>query len=400
MRRRSFLKLAAAAVASAAPPNIRFDTDGMLLVDGRREFLLGLYMLPNEPDPWKEAAGAGFNLALVEATREALDRAAAHGLHAWTQLGSIAPRQRAAGQERIRKIVSALKDHPALLYWETEDEPSWQYQKPGPRVAPSQIVETVRFAKTLDAAHPFYLNHAPTNLVSTLREYNEASDIVATDIYSVIPRGIRGQYALWDDGMQGDLSNTYISQAGQYADKMRQVAGPSRAVLMVLQAFAWEGLRKEGDRDSKMILYPTRAETRFMAFQSVVHGVNGLLWWGLKHTPEGAPFWADLKAVARELASLRAELAASAAKLEIDLDYHDTGHTLDRGIEWTARPSGKDVLLIAVNADRWPVEATLRPRNKFRRVTTLGESRPIRFTAGYWRDSLPAFGVRLYRLSP
>jgi hypothetical protein len=62
----------------------------------------------------------------------------------------------------------------------------------------------------------------------------------------------------------------------QYADKMRQVAGPARGVWMVLQGFAWEMLR-EKQHDANMIRYPTPAETRFMAYQAIVHGATGLL---------------------------------------------------------------------------------------------------------------------------
>jgi hypothetical protein len=144
--------------------------------------------------------------------------------------------------------------------------------------------------------------------VSTLQQYNPGGDILGTDIYPVIPHGIREQYALWPDGRQGDLLNSHISQVGQYMDKLRQVAGPSRTAVMVLQAFAWENLR-ERDRNPRMVLYPTRAQLRFMACQSIVHGVNGLIWWGLRHTPPAAPIWDDLAAVTRELRTLDRELA-------------------------------------------------------------------------------------------
>jgi hypothetical protein len=154
------------------------------------------------------------------------------------------------------------------------------------------------------------------------------------------------------------LSDTHISQVGRYADKIREVAGPSRATFMVLQAFAWENLR-EKDRDPAMVVYPTRHELRFMAWQSVVHGVNGILWWGLSHTPTEAPLWADLAAVAQEIKAHEAALAAKPRVVALTLTYHDTGHSLDRGVEWIAKPARDGILVIAVNADPNPVDVTI-----------------------------------------
>lgn len=310
-------------------------------------FVLGTYQLPKVPDPWTQVRDAGFHVVHVDTKREALDQAARAGLKAWVTVGS--------DEAKLRPLVTALKDHPALLFWENEDEPSYQYKKPGPRVPPERMIAAYRAVKALDPSRPIYLNHSPTNLVSTLRRYNDAADILATDIYPVAPHGLREQYALWHDGRHGDLLNPYISQTGQYADKLRALGKP---FYMVLQAFAWEGLRKQGDRDPKLIQYPTRDELRFMSLQSIIHGASGLLFWGLEFVPASAPLWAHLKSVVKELRAMERDLAAPARKLELPVEYHDTGHSVDRGIEYAAKGS----VVLAVNADRWPVEVTLGKR--------------------------------------
>ncbi|MCC6538423.1 MAG: hypothetical protein IT162_12780 [Bryobacterales bacterium] len=340
-----------AAAAMASPTVSAVDRDGMPLIDGRRTFLHGLYQLPQVASggALRAAADAGFQVVHGDPTRASLDAAAAVGLKRWVTT-SAAP-------ERIRSLVAELAAHRALLFWETEDEPSYQWKKPGARVSPAKIKDAYALLKKLDAGRAVYLNHSPTNLVSTLQQYNPGGDFLATDIYPVIPPGIRTQYALWPDGRQGDLLNNRVSQVGQYMDKLRQVAGPGRACFMVLQAFAWENLR-EKDRDAKMVLYPTREELRFMAFHAIVRGANGLLWWGLKFTPAEAPLWADLAAVTRELRGLDAALAAPAVAAPgraARLEYHDTGHSLDRGVEWVLKPGP---VLLAVNADPNPVDVT------------------------------------------
>lgn len=407
MNRRNFLQTAALAAAAlpvapsafaAASSTIRPDRDGMLRVRGKREFVLGLYQVPKHESALREASEAGFNLINRSATRAAYDEAHALGLWGWSALGSLPLEKRAEAEGRMRQTIETLRDHPALLYWETEDEPTFVWKEPLKlRTPAAQINDTAAFIRKLDPVHPLYLNQSPTNLVSTLQAYNPAADIVATDIYPVIPHGIRDMYALWPDGRQGDLLNDTLSQVGQYADKMRAVAGPHRAVFTVLQGFAWEMLR-EKDRDPAMVLYPTAAQLRFMAWQSIVHGVNGLVWWGLSYTPPEPPLWNDLKSVVRELAQVRAALAAPAVELPLKLTYHDTGHSLDRGIEWLAKPLGRDTLLIAVNADRNPVDVTFRGLDRYRSIESRFGSTTFAWTQGSLREQFEPFGTRVWRL--
>ncbi len=383
MTRRTFLQSLPLTAANLGP-------DGMISLAGRPTFLLGLYSLPNRPGAMQQARQGGFRVVSLKPTPEDFALARQHDMYGWVAVGS--------DPARIREVVTAFRQEPALLFWETEDEPSYQWKKSGPRVNPEVIKAAYRLIKSLDPSRLVYLNHAPTNLVGTLRQYNPGGDIIATDIYPVVPRGIRELYALWPDGRQGDFLNTHISQVGQYTDKMRRVAGPARAVFMVLQGFAWEDLR-EKDRDPKMVVYPSRAEVRFMAWQSIVRGANGLLWWGLHSIPPRAQVWDDIMSVAREISSLEEALASRSLRLPLECDYHDTGHSLDRGIEWMAKPERDAVLFIAVNADPNPVDVTFRGLPKFHSADLLFESRPLRPAAGTIRDTFPPFGVRIYRLA-
>ncbi|MBU6403018.1 MAG: hypothetical protein KGS61_22070 [Verrucomicrobia bacterium] len=407
MTRRQFLRRTALLAATltvaprvrAAAPVIRPDYDGMLRARGRREFVLGLYEAPKGEGRLREAREAGFNLVQRSPVRAAYDEAHSLGLRGWSALGSLPAADRAGAEARMRQTIEDLRTHPALLFWETEDEPTFVWKEPlRLRTPAAQLIETAAFIRRLDPVHPLYLNHAPTNLITTLRTYDPAADIVATDIYPVIPQGIRTQYALWPDGRQGDFLNPTISQVGQYADKMSAVAGPGRAVFLVLQAFAWEDLR-EKDRDPAMVRYPNQAQLRFMAWQCVVHGVNGLLWWGLSHTPPETTLWNDLQTVVRELAQVQDALAAPPVKLPLQVTYHDTGHSLDRGLEWLAKPLGRDTLLIAVNADACPVDATFGGLDRFRQCTAVIGLPATAWAHGQLRERFEPFGTRVWRLS-
>ena len=371
---------------------------GGLFPAGRRPFVLGFYDLPKVADPWREAQEAGCNLVHVAPSTQNFDRAREHNLRTWVSLGSISEKNRAADESRIRGIVEQFRHDPALLFWETEDEPAYVWKSRKPRVSPEQIIATHDFVRGLDPAHPLYLNHAPVNLESTLRKYNAGAEIIATDIYPVIPYGIREMYALWPTGRQGDFLNATISQVGEYTDKMRRVAGPSRAVFMVLQAFAWEDLR-EKDRDPTMVLYPNRLELKSMAYQAIIHGADGLLYWGLASVPPTAPVWNDLRSVLGELAQMAPELAAPPEKSNLRIEYHDTGHSLDRGIEWTARPSGKGLLLLTANADLNPVEARFTLPAGFGSCEMVGADETITVSHGSMELSFAPFEAKALRLT-
>jgi hypothetical protein len=228
--------------------------------------------------------------------------------------------------------------------------------------------------------------------------YNPANDIIACDIYPVIPEGIRVSYALFPDGKQGDLLNTYISQVGEYTDKMRKVGGPSKPLFMVLQGFSWEMLRKEGDRDPSMILYPDYHQSRFMAYNAIIHGANGIIYWGTRYTPPEAAFWKNLKDVTRELGDMQEVLAAPAYPQEIAKRYHELGNSVDVGVEILAKKIAGDLHLITANADRYPVRVSLEGLENYSRAEVMAEDRTLDIQNGKLTDDYRAFDVHVYHL--
>ncbi len=233
-----------------------YDDDGMLVINGKRTFIIGSYHHPKTYRPYEELAKHGYNYTRVKADKAELDSSHAHHLMTWMVTGSIKSDNRSADKERIALLVNRFKNHPSLLCWEMEDEPAFTWNSAEPRIKPEPLIETYRLIKKEDPHHPVITNHGPVNLISTLAKYNRSTDIVACDVYPVIPHGIEPTYALYPDSLQGDLLNPYISQVGEYVDKMKKVVNNAMPVFMVLQAFAWEMLKKEEDRDTTMILYP------------------------------------------------------------------------------------------------------------------------------------------------
>jgi len=65
--------LAIFSAMGASPYPTSIDKDGMLLVNGERCFVLGLYQAANDNDFAAEVAEAGFNLVRAERSSDALD---------------------------------------------------------------------------------------------------------------------------------------------------------------------------------------------------------------------------------------------------------------------------------------------------------------------------------------
>ena len=372
---------------------VTYDEQGFLIVEGKRFFPIGAYDPPQGWGP-TEMAAAGFNLIRMKADRKAWDEAQAAGLRVWFSFGdglAFGATDADAKTKALAQRVKTLADHPALLLWETADEPAWTDADPAKaRLTAEALTLGYKELHRLDPLHPVYLNHAPRNMVETLQRYNSACDIVSADIYPIIPPGLRPMYAITADGRQGDLPNQTASCVGEYVQKMRRVAGPGRPMFVALQGFAWEMLRKEGERDPKAIRYPTYAEMRFMAFDAIINGANGLLYWGLRYAPAGHLFIEDVARVTRELRDLAPAISGQTVPHEIERQYHEMGSTIAAGVEVLVRerPDDRRVLFTA-NTSLEPARVTfsrLPMRGKTLRSRASGSSVALdggRFTADY-----------------
>jgi hypothetical protein len=380
-----------------------FDDDGMVTVNGTRTFIIGTYHTGNKysaPSPtaelFKEQAEAGFNLA--RGAGDTADLAQAAGLMTWTSVGTLDLDNREASEKTLRGKVRMAASHPSVAILESVDEPAWTWMKAEARIPADPFVAAYPVIKEEAPNLLLYMNHAPTNLVSTMQAYNDGTDIVAMDIYPVNPGGLKHQYALFEDGHQGDLNNQTISQVGEYADKMRRVTGPNRPLFMVLQGFAWEMLVDETQRREEKVLYPTRGQQRFMAFQSIIHGANGLMYWGTAYTLQPSQAWSDLKATVREVADLGPVLAERTVDVPIEATYHETGHSVDDGVQWIVKDHGEARYLLTCNADRYACRATLSGLGEWSQAVALNEDRSIPVENGAFTDGWARFDVHLYRL--
>ncbi len=180
---------------------------GALLLEGRKVFPLVLSdgpplgaKAPDGGNAFAEIAAGGANFIRVgrhdwslesidqqiAAEREVLDAAAAHGLHAWLQLGNVPDlpaRALSPNRRLLTNIVGQLKEHPALGAWKGIDEPA-NPNRPA-RVPAAGLVRAYRTLRAADPNHPVVITQAPVGTAAQLIPYRPAFDITGADIYPV-----------------------------------------------------------------------------------------------------------------------------------------------------------------------------------------------------------------------
>ena len=365
MRACAAFVLLLAGLASAS--EVTLAPDRMLEIGGKRTFVIGLYEYPQDDAILDAVAKAGFNLIHASANRTDLDRLYQRGLFAWINTGDAIDlgKDGSKSDAPLRDMAAAWGSHPALLVWEVPDEALWNcwlsaYAEPLPlleRVDVFQkraaercagLVAGYKALKKLDSHHPVWMNHAALNSIEDLAAFNNAADIVGCDEYPVLPYPTPIV----------DVSRGLLNLVGTCTTRM-QIAAPGKPVWMVLQGTGWtdfDGLFGPKDPSGQR---PDFHESRFMAYDVIVRGARGILYWGTHYTPKDSQLWRDLLRVASELSALQPVLSApdaavvpttkaSAAILPVNEAVHALGKNVDGRIWW-----------LVVNEYPIPVSCTL-----------------------------------------
>ena len=158
-------------------------------------------------------------------------------------------------------------------------------------------------------------------------------------------------------------------------------------------------LKEEKEKDSSMILFPTYEESRFMAYNAIVHGATGILYWGTNYTPQPSPFMDDLNKVTKELAEMQEILSSSTVPLKPGMEYHELMYSVDTGVEILAKYLNGKTYLITVNSDKNPAKVTFSGFKKYKTISVLKENRNIKITDGEFTDYYEPFGVHIYQIN-
>lgn len=346
----STISVTSVSIATKSSSNTR----GFLPKDGRLLFPIGCYELPKEDAELKKMAQSGINIVCCH-NKNDLDRAASVGLLGWIPV----PMQ-AGSSESLREKIESLTTHPALAIWEGPDEivhnfTAWsglyrtkgiykspdEWRKQTPRAIEyseeqaRQIIpklrDSIELIRALDRKNrQIWINEAAQSDLKFVRQYIDYIDITGCDIYPV-REGSR------DVAILGDAT-----------DRWMQVGRNQKPVWMVLQAFSWSEL---GDYyGHKTVVYPSFAESRFMAYDVIVHGARGILYWG-SHYLKSSEFRQSLYALTSELEALQPFLVApedqhaQVSLIEMNRDLSE------RGVKMSVRNADGEWIIILVNED-------------------------------------------------
>jgi len=276
--------------------------DGVILVDGRPLFPIGLYSVwkrehnGNDFDRClRELRDAGFNTVhTYHAQRDAeltefYAAARRYGLKV-----IIAPRGGANGadpQTAVRTVVEECRQ-PALLAWYLADDTA-------SHISPAELQRVHQAMGDID---PFHVTVQADGVAaggtgkSRYTDYVNSTDAFLPEIYPIrsdrqceVADVIRDMQAIGDD----------LRRAGRHA--------PVWAIIQDFEGWGWKR-------------YPTQAETRAMTYLAIIHGATGMTWYtyggtgknhGVTHDPQ---VWTGLKRIARELADLHEVLVERTPK--------------------------------------------------------------------------------------
>ncbi|HOX38089.1 MAG TPA: hypothetical protein PL033_08880 [Candidatus Brocadiia bacterium] len=201
------------------------------------------------------------------------------------------------------------------------------------------LIEGRARLKALDPAHPVWMNHAPRNTISQLAAFNAAADIVGCDIYPV-PEFQTGH---------SDLPDRSLASVGAYTDRM-MAAAPGKPAWMVLQGFGWADLREKPTPEEKeKSRRPTYEESRFMAYDAIVHRARGILYWGTYRIERDSQLWNDLLTLVRELADMEPILSAPDVESPIEVSVSESWGSLEKGVVALGKNVGGRTWLVVVN---------------------------------------------------
>jgi hypothetical protein len=347
--------------------NPKTDEIRPVLINGEPRFIIGNYHNPRDLDELKRYAENGFNLVRCAPDSAALNMVKDAGLYAWLNTGGLIDfsKEQNKRKEKLTDLVNRFKDHPALAVWEVPDEALWNLAYPGleflfygkqwsleqqdsilkvlsiaiPEKAQG-IAEGCEQLRHLDPLHPIWMNHAPRNTLSQLRLFSKAADIVGCDIYPE------------KEGMNGhsDLIDHSLSVVGGYTDIMKNSA-PGKPIWMVLQAFSWELLQNPLPEHLNPEMFPTYKHSRVMAWDAILHGATGILYWGSYMVSSKSLFWISILGVTKEIAALESFLIGNELKDTIKIEPIQFTSSVPTRVAYTLRKFKDDYLLVVLQED-------------------------------------------------
>lgn len=358
----------------ADAPGLYFRSDHVALLDGKPWFPIGVTNFsPSSPEAAR-IAEAGFNLLVPGpfTTREAapaqaeLAKADELGVYVieWNNGHVYGPTPSAEKQRLFTTSVQNVAGHRRFLGWMC-DEALWN------GVPVAEVKDGYLAARAASPSLVFWQNQAPRNTVADLARYCRWADVTGMDIYPV------------EGADHSNLPNKTLAVVGDETDKQHLTVDGRKPVWAILQGFGWSAWEKDPALHKRA---PNWAETRFMAYDSLLHGAVGIIYWGASYEDQDSEIWNSLRRMARELADLSPALVAE-----------ERPPVTAEGVLATARRVDGKLWVIAVNESDAPVQASIGGLDGVPRLTRFAEEgAPPLVENATLRDAFEPWGVHVY----
>ncbi len=345
---------------------VGYDHQQRLCVNGTPMLPRGLYYVCQHSD-LAAIASAGFNFAVVPSTRASY----AFGEEARNQKISMLISSPRLAEDSWQNLEHKFGQNPALLGWCVMPRPDEQ------TTPPEVIANVCRQLRSISPSHITLMSLASPSL---LRYYSEFPDIVAT----------------WSL----PIPSAPITSVARMVDAAKEAVSDRRPVWAIIQVVgaAWysdELLDPEGAGRA-----PTPAEVRAMTYLALVHGANGLMYYGYDipsfpgtrpfKLPEDAPkIWTELAQINQQLSWLAPVILNGQRRLLTlagDGDVH-LGAWHYQG--------GNYVVAVNTSSQEIAAEFTL-PEIEAARLCAMFERRWISANGGVFKDSFAPHEVHIY----
>ena len=360
---------------------VRFDKDGMMLVDGKRTFAIGMLANFGVQDV-AEFGRVGMNCVMVGGPTmgrdtdlwELFDAAYEAGVHV---VGNVHP-----GEDpfHVRRQTNLQREHPAIIGYHFLEEPGGHYSdRPN---AMEIIRRSGAEIRRLDPDHFIDLIDWPASSYSL---YEPFVDLIIPDRYTRGPAPVL------------NIARETIRQIQQ----ARSASQGRKPVWIMPQMFSFLVESREGLTKAPGVPQgPTPEQVRLSAYSGIVGGAQGMLFFcygyarnGNSGNWNGNSLWDASKHVLTEIAGLRPLLESVGQPRTVNAS---------EGIEtWAKRHDGQWTV-IAVNQTEKPLKATLDLTDlkvSGRPVVLFEQDRPCEFSRGTITDEFSADGAHVYKIT-
>ncbi|MDB6056881.1 MAG: Immunoglobulin I-set domain protein [Verrucomicrobiales bacterium] len=377
---------------SPGPPVGAMAATGIDALDELRSGGIQLYRIPVSPT-WK-ASSTTLNSAMIATNQAALDWCAAHGMLSLLNLNDLSAFTATDTNTPalLKTLVSMWQNHPGLGMWKNKDEAWWA------GTSEADLQRGFDIVRVQDPNHLVEQTHAPRGKVSDLQPYNNAASVLMVDNYPVVvPAG---------SASNPPITNTQVSQFGDWTAALSQVANGARTFWMVEQ-IAYSGTTPP----SHVLVFPTFQQERFMAYQAIVNGARGLMFFGgnvpstLTNATDAAlgwnwSFWTNtLKPLTLQLTT-NTPLSDALVAAESPAFITMSGATYP-DIEFCVRESGTNLYVIATKREGATVDATFTGLPSWvNSGDVLFESnRTVTVSGGQFTDTFAQWDAHAYKFS-